>query len=341
MKGSAEMTPTNPQPRYAHDEDQAIQRAQKFQAVDPFPEIEPALLNSADICDYVAATGMIHPFYEREELLKPASYEVALRGKFVRWDDLGNKQVGNIEPGDEFTLRRNSIAFVTVEPTFRLPQYVALRFNLKITHIHRGILLGTGPLVDPGFTGKLLIPLHNLTTNDYILVGGESLIWIEFTKLSSRPEWRVANEIRKTVSRRKVFYDFPKKKKDVTDVEEYLRKADPHRPIRSSIPDVLERALAQAQQARAQAEHAGTRVRHFTFGGLLAIAAILLSVVFGALQIAGLFNTANAHLRDSQNELQIVRSRLNDELKRSIILQKDLEALTVRVKSLEDKNSKR
>ena len=55
--------------------------------------------------------------------------------------------------GDEFTLEANSIAFVQVEPVFRLPDYIALRFNLKITHVHRGIL-----------------------------------IWIEFTKTSSLPK---------------------------------------------------------------------------------------------------------------------------------------------------------
>ena len=39
-------------------------KARYLQALDwdPFPEIPDALLNSADICDYVRVTGMIHPF---------------------------------------------------------------------------------------------------------------------------------------------------------------------------------------------------------------------------------------------------------------------------------------
>jgi hypothetical protein len=45
-------------------------------------------------------------------------------------------------------------------------------------------LLGTGPLVDPGFHGKLLVPLHNLTSDEYTIRGDEGLIWMEFTKTS-------------------------------------------------------------------------------------------------------------------------------------------------------------
>ena len=49
--------------------------------------------------------------------------------------------------------------------------------------------MGTGPLVDPGFEGKLLIPLHSLTADDYEIEAGEGLIWVEFTKLSPNERW--------------------------------------------------------------------------------------------------------------------------------------------------------
>ena len=138
------------------------------------------------------------------------------------WDGAGNKKLGDINRGDEFVLRKNSIAFVTLEPMFRLPEFLALRFNLKITHIYRGILLGTGPLVDPGFVGRLSVPLHNLTTNDYTFVGGEALIWMEFTKLSSRPEWNPTKATSSLVPHEGKLYKFPERKKAFGDVESYL-----------------------------------------------------------------------------------------------------------------------
>ncbi len=156
-----------------------------WRQTDPFPDVRPALLNSADIVDYVAQTGMIYPFHP--EKLKSASYEVALVGDYVYIDENGKKQSGTLAKGDEITIRKNSITFLTVEPFFRLPDYIALRHNLKIDNVYKGLLVGTGPLIDPGFVGRIALPLHNLTENDYTFVGGEGVIWVEFTKLSELP----------------------------------------------------------------------------------------------------------------------------------------------------------
>ena len=94
------------------------------------------------------------------------------------------------------TIWANSISYLLTREQFRLPEYIAARFNLHIRYVHKGVLLGTGPLVDPGFAGPLLIPLHNLTDNDYEVEGGDNLLWVEFTKLTchhaywSRPTGR-------------------------------------------------------------------------------------------------------------------------------------------------------
>ena len=177
-------------PDCAKTDDEAARRFELTESIDPFPDIQPSLLNSADVHDYVRMTGMLYPFDANPKYLKSASYEAAISGQCIWWDAKGDQfEVQLKKDGDEFLLQANSIAFVQVAPHFRLPDYIALRFNLKITHVHRGILLGTGPLVDPGFVGRLLIPLHNLTTNPYRFRFGEGLIWVEFTKTSIYPLW--------------------------------------------------------------------------------------------------------------------------------------------------------
>jgi deoxycytidine triphosphate deaminase len=129
---------------------------------------------------------MIHPF--RAEKLKPASYEVAIRGEYLYYDANGDKITGTMLPSNHpqwnnatnptttFQLNGNSIAFVSLEPLFQLPDYIAIRFNLKVRHVYKGLLLGAGPLIDPGYVGKLNIPLHNLTAEDYDLGADEGLI---------------------------------------------------------------------------------------------------------------------------------------------------------------------
>jgi len=306
-----------PEARYSQNKDEAIKKFETFREIDPFPAVEPALLNSADICDYVAATGMIHPFYEKDDFLKPASYEVAVLGKLVWWDDKDRKHVENIIRGKEFLLRRNSITFITLEPTFHIPQYIALRFNLKITHIYRGILLGTGPLVDPGFTGRLSIPLHNLTTNDYRLVGGDSLIWMEFTKLSRRREWTPAKAV--TAPRQGRFYDLKTDKQSFGDVEDYLRKADPLRSIRSSISDALQTAVRQVKAA--------SRTNR-VFAGI-SVVAILVAVI----AIVSYFSATNSYLRKAQDDVQAMRLELENEKKKTEHLEAQMAILQSQIKA--------
>src|SRR5262249_41492637 len=151
----------------------------------------------------------------------------------------------------------NSITFVQVEPVFRLPDYIAIRFNLRITHVHRGLLLGTGPLVDPGFEGKLLIPLHNLTASKYDLDTRDALIWIEFTKTT----FSFVPAPGSAASQLRHFTRFPNSKKNLLP-EQYLRKASAGQPIRSSIPDAMEQSRTDARNAAKSATQMRDSVRN-------------------------------------------------------------------------------
>lgn len=271
--------------------------------LDPFPEIYPALLSASDIIKYVEATGMISPFYadSKQKHLKQASYAVRMLGKCIYWDEDGKKQEFDIKEKQEFTLKRNSIAFVSLEPRFRIPYYIALRFNLKITHIHRGLLLGTGPLIDPGFDGKLAIPLHNLTTNDYVLRGGDDLIWVEFTKLN------IDNEKLKDS-----YVEF-NPNKNISDVNDYLHKAYNGHPIRSSIPYEINKAISIANSAK-------NRVKLITLGGILTVFGLVYGMFLPTHQIVE--DTAT-YVKASQLEL----NQLRDYKDRISALEKEVNKL--------------
>ncbi len=298
------MTNANqPQSPFAQTPEEALERFNEYKSKDPFPDILPALLNSADIYDYVAVTAMIHPF--DPEKLKSASYAVPILGKVVYWDENNEKQVEIINKGDEFILRQNSIAFVTIEPMLRLPDYIAFRFNLKITNVYRGILLGTGPLVDPGFDGKLSIPLHNLTTNDYKFVGGEDLIWMEFTKLSPNQRWHTSNTNSSPIPRTGQYKPFPPGKA-LPDVEGYLRKADPHRSIRSSIPDAVSNASKSAEKAAKTAE----TIRNIATIGILTLFFSLIGFFF---QVNNLVQNTYTNIDRSYQHLRILEDNIDKQ----------------------------
>jgi deoxycytidine triphosphate deaminase/cell division septum initiation protein DivIVA len=308
--------PTNSD--FARTDEEAKLRFEKYKSLDPFPDIPPALLNSADVGDYARVTGMLWPF--NLDKRKSASYEIPLLGKCVYWDDRGKKQVEQIvEPDDKFVLKANSIAFVTLEPMFRLPNYMALRFNLKISHIYKGILLGTGPLVDPGFQGKLSIPLHNLTTNDYTFKARDGLIWMEFTKISPNDQWH-KDQIE--TDRYCDYKGFPPEKNELKDVEHYIEKAVGREGrIQSSIPDAIqsaqhsaENAASSASQAASHVESIRTRLRNAgIFTVVIALLAIFVPLYLGFYQIHSLITASHNYVTDARKEIDTLNRRLEEK----------------------------
>lgn len=313
----------------AASDQEADRRFRIAKSLDPFPQIQPSLLNSADIHDYIRMTGMLYP-HDSDDL-KSASYEAPIYWKCIVWDEKGERRDLNLEEGkdEEVILKANSIALVQAKPHFRLPDYIALRFNLKIKHVHRGILLGTGPLVDPGFEGKLLIPLHNLTTNDYVFKRDEGLIWIEFTKTTVFSEMASSES---TLSRRGTYRPFKDDKKN-HDPDWYIDKATQHRSIRSSIPDTLRQGLEAAKEAEAQAKEAEAGVKKVEeYVKLLSIGGgIVLLLTLGTLafQTWSLIGEAWKAVSDVQQFIQSARQ--DDRNSKLEELKKQLELMDERV----------
>ena len=231
---------------------------------DPHPNIPPSLLAAHHIVKYVSSTGAIAPFDASEEArrLKKTTYEGRIGNKAYLFDSKG-KMVNApiVREGNEelVVIEANSIVFAECDLDFRLPDFIALRFNLHIRHVHRGLLLGTGPLVDPGYWGKLCIPLHNLTDENYLIPRTEGLIWIEFTKTSLFEQ-----EVRRELGRDPL-EGLPK---EYWDIREFIERAarplgaeGSTVPIRSSIPSMTARAIEDSEKAGEAAAEAVDKAR--------------------------------------------------------------------------------
>lgn len=275
---------------------------------DPLPGVGSFLLNSSDIYDYVCAAGMLYPFEESQ--LKAASYAVRIGKKVIYWDGVGVCVDKDLKEGEAFEVLPNSIVFVTTKEKFRLPLYMVARFNLKIKNVHRGFLLGTGPMVDPGYKGNLLIPLHNLTTKPYFFKEGEPFIWAEFTKTSMLPEWAAGSDSGAQLPNH--YKPFPKNRWDI-EPWEYLKD---HAPIRSSIPDALQSAARKAESA----EKSAKRSRSFSSATLVVLLLTALALVGGEFQLIdsleGKINANHDKLQELQqaNNLHNERAVINGEL---------------------------
>jgi deoxycytidine triphosphate deaminase len=137
------------------------------------------MLSSDRIRDYHYRVGrMIRPFDMQN--LKPASYELTLGPKCL--------VEGNpVTLGPEqriLTIAPNSIVYVSMREQILMPHWLVGRFDLIIDLIYEGLLLGTGPQVDPGFQGVLSCPLHNISSREIEIEFCKPLVKIDFVKTS-------------------------------------------------------------------------------------------------------------------------------------------------------------
>lgn len=267
---------------------EARQCFDRYREVDPFPEIPPALLNVGDLTDYLVATGMVFPVHAKN--LKSASLRIPIQGEFTYADANGSIVRGWLLPRDHpdferhgavdtFKLEGNTIAFLTLEPWFQIPDYMAMRFNLTIDHVYKGLLLGTGPMVDPGYCGKLHIPLHNLTSRDYQFKAGEGLIWAEFTKISPI----FSDTSGKAPTRGGRFMPFVYYGNELASLEHFLEEAVGRGVVpRSSAPE----ALRVATRAQKQSQKTAKGFRRVSVVAIFSFIAAVVAVVIPTVQVS-------------------------------------------------------
>jgi deoxycytidine triphosphate deaminase len=318
-----------------------------FAKIDPFPDIPDALLNSTDVIKYILTVGMIEPF--NPENLDGATYTCNFSGKYKFWDGEGIPNNGE----GELQLRSNSIAFLEVEPMFRIPEYLILRFNLKVQHVYKGLLLGTGPIVDPGFQGNLYIPLHNLTSNEYVIKPNAPLICVEFTKLSSYEQRKLKDNtpsrsciqsldfssiphIFRGIQPRKLD-DYIKKALTGDELCRKLKSADNRADIfsvGSSVPEAIKKSEQASKKAEKSAQKSKRLINWIGLGTLIVI---IIAAVAAILQIQSIINSVNARIDNivTQEKYDELKEENEQILQKNQNLQNTIEHLQERIDRLE------
>lgn len=286
------------------------QRVETLKTYDPYPGVPPALLNAGHLASYALVAGMIEPF-DVKRLEKPATYLVAAKGPCRYRDEHGNierfflsdvpsDRDDQIEEVRDFVrIGPNSVCFVTLEPEFHMPAYIGARFNLMIRDVYRGLLVGTGPLVDPGFSGRLSIPIHNFTTREYFIRAGDGLVYFEFTKLSwtnsgvqPPPGWvpaRIDNQP-----------PFPGSKNRRKNIDHYLDDATGGGPPQNAIGDEI-------AKLRQYADDAKRLLRIYSVAGVAAAVGLLYSGW-------SLYSAAQQFVQSAQTEMRERAKNTDDEI---------------------------
>lgn len=312
-----------------HSDELAKKRFANWGSVDPYPEIDSSLLNSADVHDYIEATGMLFPFDPAK--IKSSSYEIMFGYQVIYWDEDGNKKTKNLKKGESFCVKPNSLVFIVPEQKIRLPDYIAIRFNLRINIVHKGLLLGTGPLVDPGFEGHLLIPLHNFTQNEYYFAAGGPFVWVEFTKISNNNRWLNSGK-KKPPKRMGKYIPFKENKKN-KDANYYLYEAFEGNPIHNATPLEIANLNLNIANVKKTANFASISIFALAFTTVLAVWFGVAPLIQSSSDIV---KDVNALTIDAQKDLDthemvntMTIQSINDINARLVEIQNELQSLKI------------
>jgi deoxycytidine triphosphate deaminase len=124
-----------------------------------------------------------------ESALKGASYTM-LPAPNDAWEVVKDGSLNSLKTGTDegeqyYIVPKNSLVFIRLRQTLRMPFYLIARFNLKISYVYQGLLLGTGPQIDPGYTGRIYIPLHNLTNEPVHVFVNDTFVSFDFVRTTA------------------------------------------------------------------------------------------------------------------------------------------------------------
>ncbi len=289
---------------------------------DPDENIKGVLLSDA-IAYYIEKARLIENY--DPQCIKSGSYALRLRARYYQ-----NGRFGNLKEGGTLILKRNSLTFVSMLERVNIPLYMIARFNLKIDLIYKGIILGTGPQVDPGFRGNLSCPLHNISNNDVEIRFEERFATIDFLKTSKFPSPKDLPELSglNTQSLYERYGEqgipgyngkrvvlFPKEKLERNILDKYIA---PGMTVKSSLKDF---------------EDTIKRTKRLNIGIAIALATVLLTLAIGGTHLWWNQFEYFKTLRDSLDQQITRNSLLNDIRERMEQKINDLEA---KVSEVED-----
>jgi len=120
----------------------------------------------------------IEPF--EEDQLQPASYDFRVGGEAVTTSSNG---VIHLTKGDFVTLKPGDFGIFITHEVIKLGPQIVGRFGLRSGLSRKGLIATTGPQIDPGYSGRLVVGLTNLTPKDIPIVCMSDFVTVEFHEL--------------------------------------------------------------------------------------------------------------------------------------------------------------
>lgn len=123
-----------------------------------------------------------------EKNIQTCSYDLRLGDQyyFYKEDDNETVNVSSLKPNGVLRIPPNAICYVMTEETVNMPQDLTASISLSFGLIKSGVMLAAQPPYDPGYHGKTVALLHNLSNETVEIRRGDHVLNMVFMKLTSQ-----------------------------------------------------------------------------------------------------------------------------------------------------------
>lgn len=121
--------------------------------------------------------------------IQSCSYDLRMGNQYYYHDkkDKGpNPNIRYLKVKEKLKIPPNAICYVITEEKVNMPNDLTASISLSFGLISRGVMLAVQPPYDPGYRGKTVAMLHNLSNQEIVIQRGQHILNIVFSELDKR-----------------------------------------------------------------------------------------------------------------------------------------------------------
>lgn len=128
--------------------------------------------------------GLISPYCRSQT--QACSYDMTFSGEYYYYDESdGNQvQIRRLGNSEKLYIPADAICYVLTEESVNMPDDLTASISLAFGLIKKGVMLAAQPPYDPGYRGKTVALLHNLSNDEVEISKGEHILNIVFNRLN-------------------------------------------------------------------------------------------------------------------------------------------------------------
>lgn len=147
------------------------------------------VLSKREIMARCKDAGLLRDYCE--ENIQTCSYDLRMGDEYYFYEDDGCKnqsrevKISALKKGGVLKIPPDAICYVITKETVNMPGDLTASISLSLGLIKCGVMLAAQPPYDPGYSGKTVALLHNLSNETVLIRHGQHILNIMFTKLSA------------------------------------------------------------------------------------------------------------------------------------------------------------